>query len=99
MLIAVRQSRPLTDQASFRYTFFAGIAHLTIGDVDYFWPPLEPSLLPGNGIKQLAKKYEAHGPYEFYIAGVWGRQEEHDWLTGSWLEVAYSSTGRVSLVI
>jgi len=32
MLIAVRQSRPLTDQASFRYTFSAGIAHVTIGD-------------------------------------------------------------------
>jgi len=69
------------------------------GDVEYFWPPLEPNLLPGDGIKQLAKKYEAHGPYEFYIAVVWGRQGEHEWPTKSWLEVAYSSAGRVGLVL
>lgn len=32
MLVAVRQSRPLADQLSFRYTFSAGIACVMVGD-------------------------------------------------------------------
>ncbi len=68
-------------------------------DFEYFWHELERQLAPSSELVALADTYGGLATFDFYSAPIRGRQRDVEWVTLSWIEVAYSPTSRIGLIV
>ncbi|MBP2560879.1 hypothetical protein J2857_003648 [Neorhizobium galegae] len=70
-----------------------------VPNIEYFWELAESDREPSPKLIELMESYGGQAAYEVYSADISARQGTLKWPTISWLEVAYSTTTRVGLIV